>query len=108
MTAVMSRRDECRAAIPAVAVKDTVKIAQGGFVTSTPKRDELFAVQTPQIFCLQTYRELMGADDITDDSELFERAGLPVKIVEGDYRNIKITTPEDLLTAERFSEHGFH
>jgi len=96
-----------KAAIPAIAVKDTVKVIQGEFVAHTPDRSTLVAVQTPQVFDLALYRELMGEDDITDDCTLFERAGVRAKIVAGDERNIKITTATDLIIAEEL-QHGLY
>jgi 2-C-methyl-D-erythritol 4-phosphate cytidylyltransferase len=99
---VVSAAKEYRAAIPAVLVKDTVKEVKNGFVRSTPDRKSLYSAQTPQAFDLRLYREAAGkpGGDITDDSMLVERLGIEVRIVEGSYLNIKITTPEDLLTAQ--------
>lgn len=96
---------ETGAAAPAVPVKDTVKFALEGIVQSTPDRRELFAVQTPQVFERESFlrcmeRARLSGEEVTDDCQLFERAGLPVHLVPGDYRNIKITTPEDLAIAE--------
>ena len=93
------------AAAPAIPVKDTIKIVQGGVVKTTPDRSTLWAVQTPQVF---DYDLLQGAlqkarsdkATITDDCSAVERIGFGVKIVEGDERNIKITTPMDLRIAE--------
>lgn len=93
------------AAIVAVPVKDTIKVVDsGGFVTSTPTRSELWAVQTPQGFkrglLIQAYRKAREENFLgTDDSSLVERLGIPVKIIPGEYENIKITTPEDLPMA---------
>lgn len=93
------------AAIVAVPVKDTIKVADpGGFVASTPKRSELWAVQTPQGFkrelLMKAYRKAREEKFLgTDDSSLVERLGIPVKIVPGEYENLKITTPEDLPIA---------
>jgi len=92
------------AAAPGVPVKDTVKIVQGGVVKSTPDRSRLQAIQTPQVFNLDL---LTGALEkvkkdkltITDDCSAVERMGMSVKIVEGDERNIKVTTPTDLKIA---------
>ena len=97
------------AAAPGVPVKDTVKIVQGGLVKSTPDRATLQAVQTPQIFDIDL---LMGALEkaqkdnaaITDDCSAVERIGMSVKIVEGDERNIKVTTPMDLKIAASLLE----
>ena len=91
------------AAAPAVPVKDTVKIAAAdGLVQSTPDRSTLYAVQTPQCFdrarYLQALERVKGeqASAVTDDCSLFELAGFPVQLVEGEYANRKITTIEDL------------
>ena len=95
------------AAAPAIAVKDTVKEVQGGVVVNTPDRSKLQAVQTPQVFDFDLLRGALkkAAQDgaaITDDCSAVERLGFKVKIVEGDERNIKITTPLDLKIAEAF------
>lgn len=93
------------AAVLAVQVKDTIKIVDAsGRITSTPDRRSLWAVQTPQAFRLSLLREAherAAADGFvgTDDAMLVERIGRAVHVVEGDYRNIKLTTPEDLLLA---------
>jgi 2-C-methyl-D-erythritol 4-phosphate cytidylyltransferase len=96
------------AAALAVRVKDTIKVAdERGFIVDTPDRRLLWAVQTPQAFVreelLEAHRlaRLEGAA-ATDDAMLLERRGRKVAIVEGDYRNLKITTPEDLPVAELF------
>lgn len=95
------------AAAPAIPVKDTIKVVQGGIVKNTPDRSTLQAVQTPQVFDFDLLRgalkqaKLDGAA-ITDDCSAVERLGMSVKIVEGDERNIKITTPLDLKIAELF------
>jgi 2-C-methyl-D-erythritol 4-phosphate cytidylyltransferase len=75
------------------------------FVEQTIDRSSLWAVQTPQAFRLslimEAHEEAKKAGYLgTDDASLVERLGRPVKILEGDYRNIKLTTPEDLLFAE--------
>ncbi|MBB6734911.1 2-C-methyl-D-erythritol 4-phosphate cytidylyltransferase [Cohnella zeiphila] len=96
------------AAALAVPVKDTIKVeGEPGFMTATPDRKTLWAVQTPQAF---VRRELIEAHRAakeegaaaTDDTMLMERLGRKVAIVPGDYRNLKITTPEDLPVAELF------
>lgn len=97
------------AAAPAIAVKDTIKVVQGGVVTETPDRSKLQAVQTPQVFDLDLLRGALkkAKDDgaeITDDCSAVERLGMSVKIVEGDERNLKITTPFDLKIAELLLE----
>lgn len=104
ISAALEAAYETGAAAPAVPVKDTIKRARGGFVAETPPRDALFAVQTPQCFCTERYRELLarGApEDVTDDCSVFERAGLPVRLTRGDYANRKITTREDLPAPQR-------
>lgn len=96
------------AATLAVPVKDTVKVSSPeGFVESTPDRAMLRAVQTPQVFHLPLYRRALetaaaAGKQYTDDCQLVENAGGSVYLTMGDYRNIKITTPEDLLVAESF------
>ena len=94
------------AAAPAIPVKDTIKIVKGGIVASTPNRSELQAVQTPQVFDFDLLRGALQkakADGaaITDDCSAVERLGMSVRIVAGDEKNIKITTPLDLKIAER-------
>ena len=93
------------AAIPAVAVKDTTKIVKGGLVDSTPERSRLQAVQTPQVFDIDLLKAALkkAYEDevtVTDDSGAVERIGMKVKVVAGDERNIKVTTPLDLKIAE--------
>lgn len=97
------------AAAPAIPVKDTVKVVQGGLVKETPDRSTLQAVQTPQVFdvdllsgALQKAKEDAAA--VTDDCSAVERLGMAVKIVEGDERNIKVTTPMDLKIAQLLLE----
>ncbi len=96
------------AATAAVPSKDTCKLADGaGFVAATPARDRLWAVQTPQAFSLVLYRKALekaraAGQNYTDDCQLIEAAGGSVKLTMGDYRNIKLTTPEDLLAARAY------
>jgi 2-C-methyl-D-erythritol 4-phosphate cytidylyltransferase len=97
------------AAAPAIPVKDTIKVVKGGIVSSTPDRSQLQAVQTPQVFDFDLLRGALQkakADGaaITDDCSAVERLGMSVRIVEGDERNIKITTPLDLKIAELLLE----
>ena len=97
------------AAAPGIPVKDTVKVVRGGVVLSTPDRSALRAVQTPQIFdkdLLRAALRLAQKDHatVTDDCSAVERMGMSVKIVEGDERNIKVTTPIDLKMAEMLLE----
>ena len=111
--AVIDRTVRCAhtygAAAPAIPVKDTVKVVAGGIVQSTPDRSTLKAVQTPQVFDKELLTlalkkaELEGAA-ITDDCSAVELLGMSVRMVEGDERNIKITTPMDLKIAEMLLE----
>jgi len=97
------------AAAPAIPVKDTVKVVTGGVVSHTPDRATLRAVQTPQVFDGDVLRGALkkaareGAQ-ITDDCSAVELMGMSVKIVEGDEKNIKITTPLDLAIAKLLLE----
>lgn len=93
------------AAAAAVPVKDTVKrVGSDMKIENTVDRASLYLVQTPQMFAADTYRMSlkqaihMGLD-LTDDCQLFERTGHPVYLCEGDYGNIKLTTPEDIAIA---------
>jgi len=97
------------AAAPAIPVKDTIKVVAGGIVSSTPDRNTLKAIQTPQVFDIDLLKGALkkafedGAA-ITDDASAVELLGFKVKIVEGDERNIKVTTPMDLKIAELLLE----
>lgn len=97
------------AAAPVIPVKDTIKVVQRGLVESTPDRSTLRAVQTPQVFDYDLLRSalLLCKRDkipITDDCSAVEQLGMKIKVVEGDERNIKITTPMDLKIAEMLLE----
>ena len=99
------------AAAPAIPVKDTIKVVEGGIVTTTPQRATLKAIQTPQVFDFDLLRGALknAAEkelEITDDCSAVEQMGFKVKIVEGDERNIKVTTPMDLKIAELLLEDG--
>ncbi len=99
------------AAAPAIPVKDTIKQVQGGVVTDTPDRSRLQAVQTPQVFDFDMLRGALqkaqeDKAEITDDCSAVERLGMKVKIVEGDERNIKVTTPLDLKIAQMLLEES--
>ena len=97
------------AAAPAIPVKDTIKVVTGGVVKETPDRKTLQAVQTPQVFdidllkgaLLKAYQD--GAE-VTDDCSAVERLGMKIKIVEGDEKNLKVTTPMDLKIAQMLLE----
>jgi len=102
---VVAAAGEYGAATLAVPVKDTVKESDGqGFVASTPNRELLWLTQTPQGFSyqllLEAHRLAGPSAAATDDASLVEAAGHRVKLVPGSYRNIKITTPEDIYIAE--------
>ena len=100
------------AATLAVPVKDTVKEADSEeFVHATPDRSKLRAIQTPQVFSLPLYKKALdvaaaAGKKYTDDCQLIENAGGKVYLTMGDYRNIKITTPEDIAVAEAFLKYG--
>ena len=102
---VIRRAAQCGAAAPAVPVKDTVKVARDGLVESTPDRSVLYAVQTPQVFQRDLIRgaltKALEADAaLTDDCSAVERLGIGVALTQGDYCNLKLTTPEDVAMAE--------
>src|ERR1700753_3921661 len=95
------------AAIPAIAVADTIKLVNGsGDVEATPERARLRIAQTPQVFrfdaILDAHRRAAseGRHDFTDDAALAEWAGLTVATFEGDFANMKLTTPEDFAREE--------
>lgn len=97
----------------AVPVKDTIKVVgENNIIKYTPERKTLWGMQTPQTF---KYEIIMEAHEKarlegvygTDDAVLVERIGLPVKIIQGGYENIKITTPEDIVIAESFVTMGY-
>ena len=107
-----------QACVAAVQSKDTVKISDGeGFALSTPDRRTVWNIQTPQVFetslILQAYERLKNrlprmqeqGIQVTDDASVVELfTETRVKLVEASYQNIKITTPEDMKTAEAFLE----
>ena len=93
------------AAAPGVPVKDTIKVVRDGKVESTPPRETLQAIQTPQVFDAALLRGALQAavtvgEEVTDDCSAVERLGKEIYLTDGSYENIKITTPEDLLLAE--------
>ncbi len=104
------------ACVAGMPVKDTIKISNAdGFASDTPERRHLWQIQTPQAFrfdlILNAYERMMRLQEekerITDDAMVVETmTPCLVKLVEGDYRNIKVTTPEDLLIAEAFLSYG--
>jgi len=101
---------ETGAAVAAIPVSDTIKVAGSDrIVLETPVRQNLWAVQTPQVFrfdiIAEAYEQAKG--EVTDDASLVERLGYQVKLYMGSYDNIKITTNHDLLIAEAWQQkHG--
>lgn len=106
---------EYRACVAGMPVKDTIKISdEEGFAKETPNRSSVWMIQTPQAFSYpliyDAYTRMLEKEDsaITDDAMVVERmTNHKVRLIEGSYRNIKITTPEDLLIAEQFLYNGF-
>jgi len=99
----LSQAKETGAAVAAVPVTDTIKVAgDDRIVRQTPPRQNLWAVQTPQVFLpdiiIEAYQQAKG--EVTDDASLVEQSGYRVKLYMGSYDNIKITTPDDLALAE--------
>ena len=99
------------AAIPVIPVKDTIKVCNSALVVNTPDRSTLRAVQTPQVFDFDLLRGALkkAAEDgaeVTDDCSAVERLGMSVRTVEGDERNLKVTTPLDLKLAEMLMEEN--
>lgn len=94
------------ASAPAVPAKDTYKLADSqGFILDTPDRSSLMAVQTPQVFAYDMYVKALQSSEggeVTDDCRIVENYGHPVHLVLGDYKNIKLTTPEDICIAKAF------
>lgn len=105
--ATAKKEGACTVGVP---VKDTIKIVdENGYGIDTPARKMLWQIQTPQTFQVplikEAYYRMRQSENgnITDDTMLVERyCGTKVKVIEGDYRNIKITTPEDMILAESF------
>lgn len=99
--------DGADAAVPGIAVTDTIKeVNESNVVVSTPRRERLRAVQTPQAFRAASLRRAHeSGGEGTDDAALIERIGGEVVVVDGEVVNRKITTPEDLEWAEAHAEH---
>ncbi|MEE9365286.1 MAG: 2-C-methyl-D-erythritol 4-phosphate cytidylyltransferase [Dehalococcoidales bacterium] len=101
---------ETGAAVAAIPVTDTIKVSdEDRTVHETPPRQNLWAVQTPQVFSAKVIGEAYekADDDVTDDASLVERLGYKVKLYMGSHDNIKITTPDDLALAEMlWQKHG--
>ena len=116
---IIRRGYECvsadRACVAGMPAKDTVKIAdENGFVADTPDRSKVWIIQTPQVFetalVKEAYRLLMekGHSAVTDDAMVVEQMlHFPIRLFYGSYENIKITTPEDLGTAEGFLKNRY-
>ena len=109
----MQEVQKYQACVVGMPVKDTIKIAdEGGYAKQTPDRKNVWMIQTPQTFSYaliyEAYEEMLKTEDaaITDDAMVLERTkGKKSKLIEGSYRNIKITTPEDLLIANVYLQH---
>ena len=106
VTCVVEALKEYSAVTCAVKVKDTIKMLDNeGKVLKTVERDNLVSVQTPQGVRVKEYLEackMVNVSDFTDDTSLMEAAGYSVFVTEGSYKNIKITTKEDLILAKAF------
>ena len=109
----MQEVQKYQACVVGMPVKDTIKIAdEEGYAKQTPDRKNVWLIQTPQTFSYaliyEAYEEMLKTEDtaITDDAMVLERTkGKKSKLIEGSYRNIKITTPEDLLIANVYLQH---
>ncbi|MBI2869900.1 MAG: 2-C-methyl-D-erythritol 4-phosphate cytidylyltransferase [Chloroflexi bacterium] len=101
---------ETGAAVAAVPVKDTIKIAgDDRIVRATPPRNEMWSAQTPQVFRFDIINDACrrAGREVTDDASLVEQAGYRVKLYMGSYENIKVTTPDDLALARLlWKKHG--
>lgn len=106
ISSIVEAVNESSAAVAAVRLKDTVKHSSDGiFISETPQRENLWLAQTPQAFdytliCRAFEKAFQENFYGTDDASLVEQIGVRVRLVEGSYRNIKITTPEDLDVAK--------
>ena len=102
--------EEYGATIAAVPSKDTVKVIKNGFVVNTPDRENIWLVQTPQVFETKSIKEAYvnmfsspSEQNITDDAMIMENYGSKkVHITMGEYTNIKVTTPDDILSVEKY------
>jgi len=99
-----------RAVVPGIPVTDTVKVVDAqGRVLATPDRESLRAIQTPQGFLREALEQAhAGGGSATDDAGLVERDGGHVRVVTGDPRALKITSPADLLVATALLQGGEH
>ena len=93
------------AAVAGVPVKDTIKrVSASGLVEETPDRSLLWSAQTPQVFAYDLLMQAHAAcaRPVTDDAAMVEALGHPVRMFQGSYENIKVTTADDLIVAESF------
>lgn len=103
INAVIADCKKYGAAALGVKVKDTLKASDDGFISKTVDRSNMYAIHTPQVFAREDIIKAHQAaqnPDATDDCGLIENIGIRIKITEGSYNNIKITTPEDIIMAE--------
>jgi 2-C-methyl-D-erythritol 4-phosphate cytidylyltransferase len=105
MSEILRNKEDCDGIILGVPLKDTIKEVEEGMIKKTLRRESLWSIQTPQVFpysnIIAAYEKAMKEGFYsTDDSAIVERYGGKVKVIMGSYKNIKITTPEDLLIAE--------
>ena len=108
---VIKKAAEKFAAIPAVKVSSTLKEIKNGVVVSTMDRENVYDVQTPQVFLAEVikaavHKGLRSNAESTDESMALEAIGFPVHVVDGEKTNIKITTPEDIKIAEAIISAG--
>ncbi len=104
ITAAIAKAAKAKTAVPAIPVKDTIRIVEGGVGVSTPDRSSLYAMQTPQIFDAAliraaTLNAMKKNANVTDDCSAVELMGMRVSIVEGSEENLKITTRMDMAIA---------
>ena len=112
MSEILQTKEQCDGIVPGVPLKDTIKVAEDGIIKKTLRRDSLWAIQTPQVFPFKNIfsayeRAMQEGFYSTDDAAIVERYGGKIKIVMGSYRNLKITTPEDLIIAEILLSRGY-
>ena len=91
-------------AITAVPMKDSIRKHEKG-KSRTVNRDEYWTIQTPQTFKIKSIKkayQVAYSESFTDDASVYEESGQAIHLISGDYKNIKITTPEDLVVAEAF------
>jgi len=108
---VIAAAQRTNAAIAAVPVKDTIKLARGQSIERTLSRESLWSAQTPQAFAYELFvaahaKAIADGYAGTDDAALVEHVGAPVELVMGSYANIKITTPEDLELAQHLASNA--